>query len=648
MSFELYGEETAARINTLRPTDKAEAGLFEGTGRMVMQGFAKTGRALSLAAAPLAMAFEKSPNSTELQDSYFKKREEVFQGAVDHWTPKPNEIGAAAEVVGPLLSMIPQVFASPALAIASTQLSTAEDLVRKEVDTTKAQQVGAVQAAGLALGIWVPIFGRTLAERVLAGGVGFNVAQGAAMRAASGELLEGTPAAGDFKTLDATALTLDVLLGAAFGGLAHIHPGMRAEGEAWQKRISDMVSRLKPSEVDALVALKAGEHLNVDSMPGKPVDLVDTDAHVQRIRQAIDDLANDRPVSVEDMPAGRFEADEARAAEAEANIKAMLGDDVLSYSKTADELANTLEQMGLNVAREGSGASLSEYVSVDLADGGTLKIRVSNHELPYYYIGSRADYEVGVSDTDLRAGHVGGDWIDAAAWVAEKTETKLPLELQNIIDVRQAKTDAIAKQQEDARARAIEQRQQQVVALASFSEWLNKLPEGAILKQARKDSRRLNAFIDGKIVASFDKPYGFPKVEQTIEQATEFVKRNTTAANSRELGSQATEGAGMQERAVRADESGSPEPAQSDIAAGGKADSAGAGIASQDPLAAAAQRFAADNPDLLINLGKHADGSDVVSTAREYLEAADDIVRQANDDARLFDVAAGCLLGGGR
>lgn len=338
MSFELYGEETAARINTLRPTDKAEAGLFEGTGRMVMQGFAKTGRALSLAAAPLAMAFEKSPNSTELQDSYFKKREEVFQGAVDHWTPKPNEIGAAAEVVGPLLSMIPQVFASPATAIASTQLSTAEDLVRKEVDTTKAQQVGAVQAAGLALGIWVPIFGRTLAERVLAGGVGFNVAQGAAMRAASGELLEGTPAAGDFKTLDATALTLDVLLGAAFGGLAHIHPGMRAEGEAWQKRISDMVSRLKPSG-GRPVALKAGEHLNVDSMPGKPVDLVDIDAHVQRIRQAIDDLANDRPVNVEDMPPPKFEPDAARAQEAERVIEEWRGEAEMERAAQAADVA---------------------------------------------------------------------------------------------------------------------------------------------------------------------------------------------------------------------------------------------------------------------------------------------------------------------
>lgn len=652
MSLDLYREEIDNRLASLRPATEPEPGMFDnflvGSGKVAMQTFAKAGRAASMAAAPLAMAFEKAPGSTEVQDKFFKAHDDIFGRAVDYWTPKPGEVGEAGQVVGQLLGTLPMLFASPALTVAQTQLSVAEDMARKGMDASTAQAIGATQAAGLGLGIWVPILGKTLAQRVLLGGAGFNVVQGGATRAISAQLAEGTAAEGDFKTFDPTALTLDVLLGAAFGGIAHINPRMRAEGDAWHKRMAEWGAKVKPSEIDAMLTLRQAQHLNADSMPGKPVDANDFNAHVDRMRQAIDDLANDRPVNVEDMPAPRFEADEARAAEAEANIKAMLGDDVLSYSKTADELANTLEQMGLNVAREGSGASLSEYVSVDLADGGTLKIRVSNHELPYYYIGSRADYEVGVSDTDLRAGHVGGDWIDAAAWVAEKTETKLPLELQNIIDVRQAKTDAIAKQQEDARARAIEQRQQQVVALASFSEWLNKLPEGAILKQARKNSRRLNAFIDGKIVASFDKPYGFPKVEQTIEQATEFVKRNTTAANSRELGSQATEGAGMQERAVRADESGSPEPAQSDIAAGGKADSAGAGIASQDPLATAAARFAAENPDLPMFVGKNADGSDITTTPRQWLEDADAAMRQANDDVKLFEIAAGCLLGGGR
>lgn len=627
MSFELYGEETAARINTLRPTDKAEAGLFEGTGRMVMQGFAKTGRALSLAAAPLAMAFEKSPNSTELQDSYFKKREEVFQGAVDHWTPKPNEIGAAAEVVGPLLSMIPQVFASPALAIASTQLSTAEDLVRKEVDTTKAQQVGAVQAAGLALGIWVPIFGRTLAERVLAGGVGFNVAQGAAMRAASGELLEGTPAAGDFKTLDATALTLDVLLGAAFGGLAHIHPGMRAEGEAWQKRISDMVSRLKPSEVDALVALKAGEHLNVDSMPGKPVDLVDTDAHVQRIRQAIDDLANDRPVNVEDMPPPKFEPDAARAQEAERVIEEWRGE---AEMERAAQAADVAEAAAIRATSEAPDAAPS------MADPiYRQSIEAMANETGWAETGGRVI-------RDPQTGQVSGrtSRVPNAEWWPGRPK-----------GLSEAKAkQAIAKALAGEPLKPAEQRlidymmeysRERVVPALRRLEGLDEA------ERARMANDLAAEGLSGHVrdLADYELIRQASEIDDGALEKAAVMYQNDDVAFMREAERIVSEHTSRQANQGAAPDGGG-EARQAAAGAARPEDAAQA--AGLDPLATAAHRFAADNPDLLINLGKHADGSDVVSTAREYLEAADDIVRQANDDARLFDAAAGCLLGGGR
>ena len=328
MSFDLYREEVENRLSSMRPVTQDDPGVFDnflaGTGKTAMQTFAKAGRAASMAAAPLAMAMEKSPDSTVLQDKFFKAHDEVFGSAVDHWTPKPGEVGAAGQITGQLLATLPMVVASPALTVAQTQLSVGEDLVRKGVDAGKAQAVGAVQAAGLGLGIWVPILGQTLAQRVLLGGAGFNVAQGLAMRAASAELLEGTAAADEFKAFDPTALTLDVLLGAAFGGIAHINPKMRAEGDAWQQRLTEWGSKLKPSEVDALATMRQAQHLGADSMPGKPVDVADANAHVARMRQAIDDLANDRPVHVEDMPEGRFDVDPARQAEAEATVRGMM------------------------------------------------------------------------------------------------------------------------------------------------------------------------------------------------------------------------------------------------------------------------------------------------------------------------------------
>lgn len=459
MSFELYGDESEARLNSLAPVTKAETGVFDnfavGTAKYAMQGFAKTGRAIDMLGAVGPIAQDKIMGTgTEAQDQYFKEHDEVFGRAVDYWTPKPGEVGVAGEVVGQLLGVLPQVFASPGLAIGSTQLSTSEDLINKGVDATKAQAVGAVQAAGLGLGIWMPILGKTLAQRVLAGGVGFNVAQGAASRGASGAILEGTPAEGTFKAFDATSVTLDVLLGAAFGGLAHINPAMRAEGEAMQKRFADWAGNLKPSEVDALATLRQAEHLNVDSMPGKPVDLVDTEAHVQRMRQAIDQLAQDKPVDLSDLPEARIEVDPTRQAEQQATIDFM-----------------------------------------------------------------------------------------------------------------------------------------------------------------RAESERINADegIEPAITLETVKP------EQTLE-AKQPVTQDGNVGTPTDKGASVV---GM-EAAAR--------PAETETA-------------SLDPLAAEAARFAAENPDLPIHLGKNADGSDITTTARQMLEDADAAVKQARDDVKLFEIAAGCLLG---
>lgn len=480
MSFDLYREEVDNRLASLRPVTapEPEPGMFDnffsGTGKMAMQTFAKAGRAASMAAAPLAMALEKAPGSTEMQDKFFKAHDETFGRAVDYWTPKAGEVGTAGQITGQLLATLPMVVASPALAVAQTQMATGEDLVRKGVDAGKAQAVGAAQAAGLGLGIWVPILGKTLAQRVLLGGAGFNATQGVATRAASAKILEGTAAGGDFKAFDPTALTLDVLLGAAFGGIAHLNPRMRAEGEAWQKRLTEWGRNLKPSEVDALATMRQAQHLNADSMPGKPVDVVDINAHVVRMRQAIDDLVNDRPVQVENMPAGRFDADPARQAEAE---NALAGWEAESEAARAARAADDAE------------ATVSAAVMHQNDDAAFIK------------------------------------------------------EAERIVNEH-------AERQPDASAKA-----------------------------------------DGRGQADQSAP-GQP---------------------------------GAAARQTGADET-----------------------ASLDPLAAEALRFADENPDLPIAIGKNADGSDIVTTPRQWIEDADATMRQAQDDARLFEIAAGCLLGGGR
>jgi hypothetical protein len=319
MSLDLYEREVSERLDRLPKAMVPEVGAFDnflrGTGMSAMQTFAKAGRAASLALGAPVVAVDRFSNGTEISDRFFRWHDETFGEAVDHWTPRTNEVGVAGQVVGQLLATIPMVIASPAGTVAATGLGTAEDLARKDVSPTKAVATGVVQAAGLGAGIWMPILGNTLTQRVVLGGAGFNLVQGVGTRAASGMILEGTPAAEDFKAFDWQAVTLDTLLGIAFGGLAHLSPAQRAQGAKVWERLDAWSKSLQPSQVDALLVQRQAQHLNVDSLPGAPVAPESVDAHVQRSRLAIEQLARDEPVNVSNLPEGRFEADGPRLQE---------------------------------------------------------------------------------------------------------------------------------------------------------------------------------------------------------------------------------------------------------------------------------------------------------------------------------------------
>lgn len=327
MSSDLFNREVGERIATLSPIQTVEAGAWDGfargTGMTAMRALARTGRAVDLLGAMGPMAQDAISGGTEAQDRYFKEHDEVFGSAVDYWTPKPGEVGIAGQVTGELLTMLPMVIASPSLAVASLQLGEGEELVRQGVPASKAQAVGAIQAAGLGLGIWVPILGRTLTQRMLVGGAGFNVFQGVTTRAASELVLEGTPQAEMYKALDPTYLTLDTLLGLGFGGISHLSPSARAQGGEALERVAAWAQNLKPSEIDALAAMRQAQHMSADSMPGKPVEPKDAEFHVERIRQAIEQAVRDEPINVQDLPEPTFQADQVRNEEAASRVEEM-------------------------------------------------------------------------------------------------------------------------------------------------------------------------------------------------------------------------------------------------------------------------------------------------------------------------------------
>lgn len=372
MALDFYSDEINENLAKLKPVQDIEPGVFDnfakGAGMATMKGLGEVARAGSMLQSVYPIIADKIMGGTTLQDRYFKWHDETFNSAVDYWTPRPNEVGVAGEVVGKLTSMLPLIMAGPGgvtAAIATTQLGTAEDLVRKhsDVSATQANVVGALQGAGLATGIWMPILGQNLVQRVVIGGAGFNVAQGVITRAASGAVLSDSKAAKEFEAFDGKALTIDILLGLAFGGIAHYVPTQRAQGaEAWGK-IRDWAKTLKPSDIDALLVLREGQHINQDSLPGKPVTPADVSAHVERIRTAIDQLASDRPVNVEDIKVSRGTS-ENTSIESMAKTETGLTDGI----KTEDS------PRGFEVGQvwESTGRRRQEYTVLSVSEDGKL------------------------------------------------------------------------------------------------------------------------------------------------------------------------------------------------------------------------------------------------------------------------------------
>lgn len=336
MSLDLFQDQNERHLAELPVTTELAPstwdGFLPGSAQIAMRTFAEAGRAASMAVAAAPVVYDYFAGGTEMQDRYFKFHDDVFGDAVDYWTPKPGEVGTAGEIVGTLLGTLPLVVSSPQtaitrtwplLAVAKTQLTATEDLVRQGVDANKAQAVGAVQGLGFGLGVWLPVLGQNFATRALVGGVGSNVALGITERAISGEILEGTPAEGAYQAFDPKMLTLDSLLGFAFGTLAHFSPQQRAQGEATWKRLQEWGKNLEPADIEALATLRQAQHMDADTLPGKPVDIEDVGAHHARMKKAVDQFLRDEPVRVDDLPEAKTEPDAQRIAENETRLKDM-------------------------------------------------------------------------------------------------------------------------------------------------------------------------------------------------------------------------------------------------------------------------------------------------------------------------------------
>lgn len=622
MSLDLYAREISQDLSRLDGTKTIGPGAFDGflrgTSIYAMKGLAGTARAIDMAGAPFAMAQDAFTGGTEAQDRYFKEHDEVLNSAVDFWTPKPLEVGVAAEIAGGLIGQLPTIIASPHLAVGAQVLSTAEDLARENVPAGKAVAAGVVQGAGLATGIWMPILGQNAFQRMVIGGAGFNFVQGAATRGATGLILEGTPAAEAFKTLDPKAMTLDVLLGLAFGGMAHISPAQRAQGKAAWEKVQAWAENMKPSEVAAIATLRTAQHLNEDSAPGKPAEPKDVEAHVERMRTAIDQLAKDKPVEVSDLPAPDSNPDNARFSAAARRAEQMQAEGeklAKAYDLVLEEPIGPANDPLVRMTPEGIGEVLVErgpafqkQGSADIKVGGYGLVKIiwkhgEKSNEPKGFDVTREDVlrlpEIMREFKPIQdePGPTGGRLLE---WQVERADGKKVIYA----------TRKFTKGDE----------RQHVVSVMVNKEGNESMKAKPLSEKANRPAESPTAeFMSG--------------VRDTGPQSLLSPEGGQKGGSDASIETEAPAGQprGAEPPPPRGSSEGKPAGAEA--------------TKPPDPLAIEAARIAKERPDLRVVVGTDADGKPITKTAAEFLAEAEGGAKALEADQGLLRAAASCLLG---
>jgi len=396
--------------------------LLPGAGQFFMRSMAEAGRGLSMAAGAVPVALQAAVdhldpggriNDKRLDDSYFKWHDEVFGNAVDYWTPKPGEVGAAGEVIGSLAGGLTQFLANPALAVTTAQMSTAEDLVRKGVEPGAALVAGDLAGLGTVAGIALPIAGKNLWQRLatgVAGNLGQSVAQAGATQAVLGAAKAPKEVVAQFDPWDTRGRTVDALMGLAFGTMAHV--GAR---------------KLTQAQTEAVSVLASARHAEESATPGRPsgADLtVAVDAH----RKAMDQMLRGEPVDV-GSELIRFEHDPSKAAE-RAEIARILDD----FLPKGEPIARP--EMAAN---DIAASPPKQHATAQQARQTFAEFKVSDEGLPQFFDRTNPPPEIRNLMIGLNEGHQPDKMLADFTRASETQPSRSPIDVSaDVVDAARA------------------------------------------------------------------------------------------------------------------------------------------------------------------------------------------------------------------
>lgn len=200
-----------------------ETGLFEAAGKGFLRGATDIAGAATLAVGGLVGLMEGGAFNEKASDSVFKFYEDVIKPAQEYWTPDPESVSTADNIVGGIAGIVPSLMLGPAAIpslIGTATFGTAVDLVEQGVDPKIATGIGILGGAATGLMVRIPASGETLAKTF--GLVLANPVIGAIQTKVQAKALEiaGHPdIAKSFDPFDPTGRSIDLALGIIFGGM---------------------------------------------------------------------------------------------------------------------------------------------------------------------------------------------------------------------------------------------------------------------------------------------------------------------------------------------------------------------------------------------------------------------------------------------
>jgi len=292
--------------NTLDP-NSVKAGMFDGMGEAALTGLfagavAKPalllGDSVTEAVLPLAERLDKDFDTSTAE--WLKKEQRKNVDMVKNLRDRQASYGTASQIVNGFADMGPQAIAGfamggpagAAVAVGGFQGYADSRLAMEDgVDPLTAAGKGAITGVTNAIGVALPMAkaGANLLTNIGIG-VGGNVSMGMIQRGGTSALLEARgygEMAKQYQWLDKEAIAIDLILGAAFGGVGHY---------AYKRMAAP-----KPEEIAAALTANEKMHVEVDTAPGVPKTADARDAHVQAQMRATEQLLRGETVDVGDL-----------------------------------------------------------------------------------------------------------------------------------------------------------------------------------------------------------------------------------------------------------------------------------------------------------------------------------------------------------